>query len=871
MNDSELEDDPLGGLADEFLERYRRGERPALSEYMRRFPDLAERIEDLFPALVMLEEVRSGAESPPSALEPIREGKPLAQLGEYRIVRRIGRGGMGIVYEAEQESLGRRVALKVLPPESHRNPHQIERFRREARAAAQLHHTNIVPVFGVGQDGETLYYVMQYIEGSPLDAVLDELRQIRSEAKVEAATHSSSKSAAEPQNSDGKRRRSPLPTPPHASTDVARSLWEGRFRSGSGRKEGSEPSLSPLDQGDAVRADANLALLSPNPAVGSSPSALGANSSSASLSDPRMPYAWSVAHIGVQVADALEHADGQGILHRDIKPSNLLLDLSGTVWLTDFGLAKTSGSADLTHTGDLLGTLRYLAPERFQGRTDVRGDIYALGLTLYELLVLRPAFADHGEERLILQITSGDPPRLDVVDPDLPRDLVTIVHKAIAKDPCDRYQTPGALAEDLRRFLEDRPIVARQAGAVERSWRWCRRNPGLAVSAGSTAIALMTAALLALLYANSQARATAKITGLAHQISHSLNESNHRLAVLDLERGQVACERGEIDRGLLLMVESLRAATAVNDSALRHAARANLSAWSRYLPRLTGAFSHGGLVTQVAFSPDGTKFATGCSDGKARFWDVATGQLTDISLAHQAAVRTLLFSPDGKTILTRSQDGAARLWDVATGQPVGPALAQYGFVEAVAFSPDGKFLLTGSEDNTSRLWNLATGRLASPPLPHPKVVRALAFSPDGKTALTGSQEGVARLWEVATGELAGPLLHHQGPIDVVAFSPDGRLVLTAGQDNTARLWEAATGKPIGSPLRHQNWVEAAAFSPDGKTVLTGSQDSTARLWDARSSDPICLPLLHQGPVRTVAFSPDGKTALTGSGDGSARL
>ena len=204
---------------------------------------------------------------------------------------------------------------------------------------------------------------------------------------------------------------------------------------------------------------------------------------------------------------------------------------------------------------------------------------------------------------------------------------MTIVHKAIAKDPADRYQTPGALAEDLRRFLEDRPIVARQTGAIERAWRWCRRNPGIAVSAGSAAVALMTAALLALFYANSQAKATAKITGLAHQISHSLNESNHRLAVLDLERGQTACERGEIDRGLLLMVESLRAATAVNDSALRHAARANLSAWSRYLPKLTGAFSHGGLVTQVAFSPDGATIVTGCSDGKAQFRDVATGQL----------------------------------------------------------------------------------------------------------------------------------------------------------------------------------------------------------------------------------------------------
>jgi serine/threonine protein kinase len=177
------------------------------------------------------------------------------------------------------------------------------------------------------------------------------------------------------------------------------------------------------------------------------------------------------------------------VLHRDVKPSNLLLDVWGTVWLTDFGLAKATGTPDLTRTGDLLGTLRYMAPERFEGHADVRSDVYALGLTLYELLALRPAFAGHDQAEVVRHITA-EAPRLDRIDPRLPRDLVTIVHKAMARSPADRYQTARALADDLRRFLDDRSILARRASLAEQGWRWCRRNP---TGAG------LLAALLALL------------------------------------------------------------------------------------------------------------------------------------------------------------------------------------------------------------------------------------------------------------------------------------------------------------------------------------------------------------------------------------
>jgi serine/threonine protein kinase/Tfp pilus assembly protein PilF len=434
MLSSGPEPDVLGPIAEDFLQRFRRGERPALTEYAARYPELAEEIRELFPALVLMEDVRPGPKTVVGAAAEPAGVNPLWRLGEFRIVREIGRGGMGVVYEAEQESLGRRVALKVLPPRAPSDSQLVERFRREAKAAARLHHTNIVPVFGVGEEGGNHFYVMQYIEGCPLDKILAELRRLRGEP--------------------GRPESSPTET---------------------------EADVRP-DSGASSPAAVGPPLVSP--AGPTSPC------SSSPFSDPQRPFSKSVAHMGAQAADALEYAATQGVLHRDVKPSNLLLDVWGNVWLTDFGLAKATGTPDLTRTGDLLGTLRYMAPERLRGRADVRSDVYSLGLTLYEMLALRPAFTADSQGELLHRITSTEPPRLDRLDPSLPRDLVTVVHKAMAKDPADRYPTPRELADDLRRFLDDRSILARRVRLPEQAWRWCRRNPTMAA---------LVAALLALL------------------------------------------------------------------------------------------------------------------------------------------------------------------------------------------------------------------------------------------------------------------------------------------------------------------------------------------------------------------------------------
>jgi serine/threonine protein kinase/tetratricopeptide (TPR) repeat protein len=495
-------------LAEEFLARCRKGERPVLKEYLDRHPELAEEIREVFPAMALMENIalsNEGPEEGPATASSKAPPPALRQLGDFRILREIGRGGMGVVYEAEQVSLGRHVALKVLPHKSLLDGKQQRRFEREAKAAAKLHHTNIVPVFGVGEHEGLLYYVMQFIQGLGLDAVLEELQQMQPDTP--------------PTQTLQPAGRMPPVWPNVSAAGVARSLLTGNFVARAGTVEGppepssafaptldqpaNAPERAPLEAPVLAPSTSGAGRLSDSFTVSSSSLTLSGSGDSQRNAPGSKQTLWhSVANIGRQVADALEYAHKQGVLHRDIKPSNLLLDVHGTVWVADFGLAKVSGPGadgdNLTHTGDILGTLRYMPPEAFEGKSDARGDLYALGLTLYELLTLRPAFAEKDRHKLIKQVTTQEPAPLDRVRGDIPRDLVTVVHKAIDRDPQHRYASAGELAADLQRFLDDEPVLARRQTNLERYRRWARRHPGIAVLGGvlSGVLVLVTAASL---------------------------------------------------------------------------------------------------------------------------------------------------------------------------------------------------------------------------------------------------------------------------------------------------------------------------------------------------------------------------------------
>ncbi len=494
-------------LAELFVARLRQGQRPSISEYVERHPELADEILDLFPALAEME----GLKPDPAGCTGLFLGMPPEgvvvvipeQLGDYRILRLIGQGGMGVVYEARRESLSAHVALKVLHHRFRGRGEFLRRFRNEARSAARLHHTNIVPVFDFGEHDGILYYVMQYIPGQGLDRVLADVRRLRD---------AGSSALAMPANGADRLARS-----------VAEGLVTGRFRVRLD-DEDELPELNSGEVGSTIDPD-NAPTAHPAPAVGDGSGSVPSLGGATGPGQAR--YHREVARIGAQVADALAHAHSLGVLHRDVKPSNLLLDARGDAWVADFGLAKSEEAEDLTDTGDVLGTLRYMAPERLDGKSDRRGDIYALGTTLYEMIVLRPAFDAPDRARLVRQILEEDPPTLRKLDRRVPRDLETIVQKAMARDASARYQTAGELAEDLRLFLQDRPIAARRSTPAERTWRWCRRNKVVAALAASLLVVFLVS-FVAVTAALVRARADRKLADtrmLAAQKSESIARS----------------------------------------------------------------------------------------------------------------------------------------------------------------------------------------------------------------------------------------------------------------------------------------------------------------------------------------------------------
>ena len=535
--------DLFNELAYEFAERCRRGERPSLTEYAEKHPELAADIRDLFPALMVVEEFASAAGSGADAARSSVGWQAPRQLGEYRILREVGRGGMGVVYEAVQESLGRHVALKVLPGSSLSSRERVDRFRREALTAARLHHTNIVPVFGVGDHEGIHYFAMQFILGQGLDEVLQEVRRLRGQSENIPAATTEARRYLAASAAEGLVTGHFAVQVPAGELPVASAL----------RTEGNAvgPQSGPYSR-SAMPSGAGVA----SPAIASSSTHSGIPSEITSL--PGSRYYRSVAEIGVQVAEALHYAHLQGVLHRDVKPSNLLLDTAGRVWVTDFGLAKADDSDDLTRTGELLGTLRYMSPERLQGKALAQSDIYGLGVTLYELLTLRPAFDETHRARLIERVTHEEPSRPRRLDPHIPRDLETVVLKAIAKEPAHRYPSAGEMAADLKRFTDDRPIHARRASFVERLWRWSRRNPLLASMAAALVVVVTALAggigWVARDRASRQEALEKQVTGTLDETEGLLAQEKWREALELVERAdKLLAAAGRADRPARLL------------------------------------------------------------------------------------------------------------------------------------------------------------------------------------------------------------------------------------------------------------------------------------------------------------------------------
>lgn len=912
----------LDGLAEEFVARYRTGERPSISEYAARCPDKEHEIRELFPALVLIEQAAEPSTSEPVLSAAAPRQLEATQLGDFRIIREVGRGGMGVVYEAEQLSLGRRVALKVLPRHLLANEKHAQRFDREARAAARLHHTNIVPVFGVGDQEGVHYYVMQFIHGQGLDEVLVALKRLRDE--------SASVKSGQPATA-----RQPVAAQPmmaghgNVAVQVAESLLTGQFEKtvlvegsevgtrrsevggGSGgrgwteRSEGSPGELRSDASPRPVAVDTTLAQRA-DTAVSSGAFALPGQSEARSKSHPQLVYWQSVARIGVQAADALQYAHDQGIIHRDIKPGNLLLDARGGVWVTDFGLAKAADQQDLTHTGDLLGTLGYMAPEQFDGKADARSDVYALGLTLYELLTLQPGFDETDRRKLIKQVTTGAPVRLRLVDPKVPRDLETIVHKAIERDPAQRYQTAGDLAADLQRYLGDEPIRARRISPVTRFTRWCRRNPAGAAVVVLLVIGFIGSLAAAALLANEQNR-TKDALADSNEKSQQLREQNEvlarerRRADREAEVARRAADRErqattQAQHERRVAIEERDAAnynlyvahlhTAHADWKAGHTARMldkldqyrpaagqpDLRGWEWYylasLPRNDLATIEIGssIVWDVKWSPDSRLLAT--NGGGVRIWDAATQRL----VTHIRSAGPMAWSADATRIASLDAGDVLKIWDATTGDEllaVGtPAPRAY----RLAWSPDGKQIAVGHFTGEVTLWDVIADSRPVTLRNSVGQVRSLAWSPDGRLLAVGDgYSGHLEIWDPIQQKVVQSQKAHAHYMHGLAWSPDGNAVATGSMDQHLKVWSVQTGECLLDIGGHVGSVDSLSWSPDGKWLVSGSADSTVKVWDPVTGRHENTLRGHRASVNTVAWAPDGRRIATGGADGYLKI
>jgi WD40 repeat protein/serine/threonine protein kinase len=850
--------------ADEYKQRFR--DRSEIVDAA--FAALSQQLEDgLFPATIIVEaaqDIGGGDLAIPARRDPEAIGchslvRPSEILGDFRLLRELGRGGMGVVWEAQQISLGRRVALKTLPGLDTIDSRSALRFQVEARAAALLDHQNIVRVHAIGFDRGRPYYAMQLVNGTDLAHVIRALRET-----VE------------------KR--------PAAATSIAKN------------------DTSPLE--DTVTRSRNVRDL------------FGLSDSHTAPANQK--YVMTFARLGIQAADALQHAHATGVVHRDIKPSNLLLDTDGNIRVTDFGLAQIQGETGLSRTGDIMGTLRYMSPEQAYAKrvvVDHRTDIYSLGATLYELLTLQRAFDGANEAELIRQIAFEDPTPPRQLNNRIPVELETIVMVAMSKSPDQRYQTAKELADDLRHFVNSEPIERRPPGPLDHARKWCNRHKPLVVS---------FAVVVSMFFIASVVSSGVVWIALRQTEAALQSEQDQRRETVRLWRKAEGLRLAALSVLVRPKDPGIALATAVEGHRLyphRELNSALLSAYESNHEHRT-LLGHKGAVGSVSFDREGGKLITTAdrtgfdqAPEPARIWNVATGALLVELKPETNSLTSAVFSPGGVRILATSApipeeaaevDGTdprhqPTIWDSLTGRKLMTLADSYLFdAHPAAFDPAGQRVVTPAAGNTAKIWDVLDGRVLITLAGHAKRVIFAAFDTSGERVVTVSDDRTVRIWRARDGEILPqpPPWNQPGREPIFsAFSPDRTKVVTETTQDGIQLWNAATATksidelwpgtsprftPDGTRLVYTRYLNTlvrrvsdgqvlhefsgalAALSPDGTLVATLAGTSLI-IWNVASGEQIAHLAGHGNDILAATFDKSSKYLASASYDRTARL